>query len=267
MPLLYCLIAGLQAYGQSCAYETIAGASRTFYGEGVPASEALVNGPRATLAAPDGSIYVSDTYNHRVRRIDSAGLIHTVAGTGEPTFGGDGGPATKAALFMPYGLAMGSDGSLYIADSGNNRVRKVAKDGTISTVAGDGFAGLAGDGGSGTKAILNNPTFVALDSKDNLYILDSGNLRVRKIGTDGVITTFAGSYIPGGSQDGDSTATEQPATKARLGSPQSIAVDKNSILYIAEQEWVRQVDTNGVMTALTSAAAKLDNDYVCRAGG
>ncbi len=152
-----------------------------YNGDEQPATEALLNGPTRLAVGADGTVYFTDNLNQRVRAVTPDGVIHTVAGTGQPGYSGDGGPAAQAALHDPLGLAVAPDGMLFIADSSNHRVRRVTTDGMIDTVAGTGEPGNAGDRGPGTDAQLNGPTHLALDNSGNLFISDSGNLTVRKL--------------------------------------------------------------------------------------
>lgn len=176
-----------------------------------------------------GNFYIADTGNNRIRMVDTTGNISTVAGNGTPGFGGDGTPATGANLNNPTGVAVDSVGNLYIADLGNNCIRRVATDGTINTVAGNGIYGYSGDGMPATGANLNSPYGVAVDSLNNLYIADTGNSSIRKVDTNGIISTVAGNGMPGLSGDGT------PATGAQLGYPTGVAVDSLGNLYIADQ--------------------------------
>src|SRR5262249_71029 len=156
---------------------------------------------------PDGSVYVSDQLNNRVRRIGPSGIISTYAGNGAPgfavtgvrAFGGDGGPAVNAMLDWPEALALGSDGSLYIANAVNRRIRRVSPTGVITTIAGNGQGGYTGDGGLATQASLNLSfgTGLALAQDGSLYIADSGNNVVRRVGVDGIISTVVGDGHPG----------------------------------------------------------------------
>jgi serine/threonine-protein kinase len=163
-----------------------------------------------------------------VRKVSRGGKITTIAGTGRQGFFGDGGPATKAQLNLPWGVAANGKGNVYIADSANNRIRKVSPGGTITTIAGRGTVGFSGDGGPATSAQLNRPQAVAVDRQGNVYIADYENYRVRKVSPGGTITTFAGTGIPGFSGNGG------PATSAQFRLPIGVAVDGRGNVYIAD---------------------------------
>ena len=208
----------------------IAGVGVGYAGDGGPALSARLSPHQGSGVAVDaaGNIYVADTDNHRIRRIDAAGIITTVAGIGRRAFSGDGGPAIAAGINGPQAVAVDSRGNLYIADYENNRIRMVDTRGIITTVAGTGnpvFGRNGGDGGPATNAVLSLPQGVALDRFDNLYIADSGNARIRRVTTDGIITTVAGVGFDLG--DGG------PATQANIGSPYGVAVDAAGNFYIA----------------------------------
>ena len=159
----------------------------------------------------------------------STGIITTVAGNGVAGYSGDGGPATSAQLNYPWGVTLGNDGSLYIADLSNNRIRKVTPGGTISTVVGTGTRGYGGDGGPATQAQLNVPASMLMDVAGNLYVADSGNQLVRKLAvTSGVINTIAGTY--GGGVIGDGIA----ANTSSLDGPYALFLDGPGNLYIAD---------------------------------
>ncbi|MEU1631119.1 RICIN domain-containing protein [Streptomyces sp. NPDC020096] len=181
----------------------------------------------------------------------SAPPISTVAGTGTQNFGGDGGPATAAWLNSPFGVAVDSTGTLYICDYGNHRVRKITTDGKISTVAGTGAATFGGDGGPATAAQLYYPTGVAVDSTGTLYIADQHNHRVRKITTDGKISTVAGTGAATFGGDGG------PATAAQLKHPTGVAVDSTGTLYIADQHnhRVRKITADGKISTVAGTGA------------
>ena len=213
-----------------------------FSGDGGPASSASLGQPFGVAVDSAGNLYIADTPNNRIRKV-SGGTITTVAGNGAYAFSGDGGPATSASLNQPFGVAVDSAGNLYIADSDNNRIRKVSG-GTITTVAGNGVGGFSGDGGPATGASLNAPLGVAVDSAGKLYIADSWNYRIRKV-TGGTITTIAGNENGGFSGDGG------PATNASLGGPFGVAIDSFGNLYIAdfENNRIRKV-TGGTITTV-----------------
>ncbi|MBI3611550.1 MAG: SMP-30/gluconolactonase/LRE family protein [Nitrospirae bacterium] len=211
---------------------TVAGnGTQGLTGDGGPAAEARLNSPTGIAVDAEGNLYVSDTGNQRVRVVDSStGLISAFAGTGISGFSGDGGPATRADLANPTSLAFDSEGDLYIADSDNDRVRKVdKKTGMITTVAGDGNSGLQGDGGPAVEASLRYPAGIGID-QDILYIADTGHHLIRVVSLKtGIIASVAGSGRPGRGGDGGS------ATKAFLSSPHGIALDLKSI-YIADTD-------------------------------
>jgi RHS repeat-associated protein len=178
--------------GSDGLISTVAGTgTRGFSGDGGPATEAQLNSPYGVAVAADGTLYISDVDSHRVRQVTPDGIIHTIAGTGTPESTGDGGPATAAQLSFPVGLALGLDGSLFIAEFAGNRVRRIAPDGIITTFAGNGDFGLSGDGGQATAATVVAPRALAVGPDGSVYIADGGNTRVRVVRTDGVIFTLA----------------------------------------------------------------------------
>jgi hypothetical protein len=201
-------------------------------GDGGPATSASL-GPSSVAVDAAGNLFIADLGNHRVRRVDAAtGIITTVAGSGPSGFGdggfaGDGGPATSARLSSPRSVAVDVAGNLFIADSVNKRVRKVAAaTGIITTVAGPGTFGFSGDGGPATSARLYVLEGVAVDAAGNLFIADLGNHRVRRVdAATGIITTVAGTGTFGFSGDGG------PATSASLDSPRGVAVDAAGNLF------------------------------------
>ncbi|MGH8487836.1 MAG: RHS repeat-associated core domain-containing protein, partial [Gammaproteobacteria bacterium] len=227
---------------------TVAGTGKQGYnGDGGPATQAITQYPLSIALGPDGSLYIADYFNHRIRRVGLDGVITAVAGTAHGGYGGDGGPATQAKLWTPSGLALGPDGSLYIADSGNNHIRRVGPDGVITTVTGTGHYGYAGDGGPATQAKLFAPSGLALGPDGSLYIADTDNNRIRRVGPDGVITTVTGTgqYRYGG--DGG------PATQAQLFYPRGIALGPDGSPYIADSynHRIRRVGPDGVITTVT----------------
>ena len=165
-------------------------------GDGGTAETARLLAPAAMAYDREGNLYIADERGHRIRRVTLSGLITTIAGTGKPAYAGDGGPAIRAALNAPRGLAFDRNGYLYIADSGNHAVRRVAPSGTIVSIAGNGFAGSRGDGGPSTAAQLNSPSAVAVDPNGELFIADTGNHRVRRISGSGLLPPTPATALP-----------------------------------------------------------------------
>jgi uncharacterized protein (TIGR03437 family) len=220
-------------------------------GNGAPIAQAgpfLMASVFAQFAAPtavakdgSGNLYVADAGNHRVQKVAPDGSVSTVAGNGTPGYSGDGGPAASAMLWRPSGVALDGAGNLYIADTDNNRIRKVAPNGTIVTVAGNGMPSYSGDGGPATSAQLSLPGSVAVDGAGSLYIADTFNSRIRKVSGDGTITTVAGNGTYGNSGDGGS------ATGAMVGTPRGVAVNGAGALYIAAGCGIRRVSPDGTI--------------------
>jgi sugar lactone lactonase YvrE len=226
---------------------TIAGTGVFGYsGDGGPATSAQLNGPSGMAMDAAGDLFIADTFNNRVRKIDPSGVISTVAGNGSASYSGDGGPATSAAIFQPFGVAVDSAGDLFIADSFNHRIREVSPSGVISTFAGTGTPGFSGDGGPATSASLDFPYGVAVDAAGDLFIADFGNNRVREVSPGGVISTFAGTGTAGFSGDGG------PATSARVNGPFRVTVDAAGDLFFADDvnNRVREVNLSGVISTV-----------------
>jgi len=219
-------------------------------GDGGPARSAPLNEITGVAVGPDGSAYLSMSSASRVRRVRPDGTIWTYAGNGLSGEVGDGGPATQARLTMPRGLALGPDGSLYIAEPDGNRVRRVAPDGMISTFTGTGVLGYAGDGGPATQAQLNGPTNLAVTADGVLYIVDSGNNRIRRVGADGVITTVVGDGTQGFSGDGG------PAALAKLRYPRDVVPLPDGGLVVVDHgnNRVRRVDRGGIITTIAGTS-------------
>lgn len=222
-----------------------------------PATSVPIIQPSAIAYDSAGNLYIAETGNHVIRKVDTAGNITTVAGTGTQGFGGDNGPAKAALLDSPQGLAMGG-GNLYIADTHNHRIRKLnLTTGEITTIAGSS-AGFSGDNGPATAAQLNLPTALALDGSNNLYIADTQNHRIRRLNlASGIITTIAGNGTQGFSGDGG------PATAAAIDSPTGLAVDANQNLYLSDthNQRIRKITAaTGTITTVAGTTAGFGGD-------
>lgn len=227
------------------AMSVVAGnGTQGFAGDGGPASAAELNAPMAVAVGANGTLYIADTGNQRIRAV-SGGTITTFAGSGARGFGGEGGAAKTAALNRPVALAIDGSGALLICDQGNERVRRIS-DGTIETIAGNGTQGYGGDGGQATAADLNEPSGVAVSADGRVFIADTGNQRVRVVGSTGVISTFAGTGVAGFSGDGG------PAAAARLNRPVGLALDDVDELFIADENnhRLRRVGSDGMIATI-----------------
>jgi RHS repeat-associated protein len=212
-------------------------------GDAVPALSAYFNTVRGLVFGPDNSLYFADSENHKVRRVGTNGIVYIVAGTGSAGYSGDNGPATNATLNTPTDVAVASDGTVFIADFNNHRIRRVGPDGTILTCAGKGTADYSGDGGAATNATLNLPQGIAVGPDGSLYIADTANYRVRKVGADGVISTIAGTGNAGFSGDGG------PAVSAKLDMPLHVALDADGGCYLADymNNRIRYIRPDGII--------------------
>ena len=223
---------------------TIAGNSIAAYsGDGGPAIVAEMFNPSGVSIDSSGNVYIADNINNRIRKVNNAGLISTLAGNGIAAYGGDGGLAVAAELSSTSCVVVDSHGNVYISDQGNNRIRKVDTAGIITTVVGNGISGYTGDGGQATAAeISDNLWSINIDKTGNLYIADLGENVIRKVDTFGIISTIAGNNIMGYAGDGG------PATAAKLSHPSSVAVDSAGNIFISDynNNVIRKV------TALTS---------------
>ncbi len=218
--------------------------SQGFEGDGGPATKAALNYPGGLATDASGNLYIADTFNHRIRKVSAAGTITTVAGNGEDGFSGDDSPATQASLSSPAAVAVDASGNLYIADSGNDRIRKVGTDGKISTFAGGGEPeDEVGDGGPATSARLSSPGGVSVDTLGNVFIADTSHHRIRKVATDGKISTVAGNGMEGFIDDPSKVPL---ATDISLSSPAGVTVSGGE-LFIADtgNNLIRRVSSAG----------------------
>ncbi|MGB6837146.1 MAG: flexitail domain-containing putative surface protein [Dehalococcoidia bacterium] len=251
-----------------------------YCGDGGPATSACLNGPTALAADGSGNLYIADRGNGRIRKMDTSGIISTVAGNGRWGYSGDDGLATEASLDPTIGVAVDSSGNVYIA-SKDHRIRKVDASGIITTLAGNGTrtgsidgeggdpSDDLGDGGPAASATLSfwvgDPVGLALDSSGNLYIADQNNHRIRKVDTSGIITTVAGNGTRTGAIDGeggdpsDDLGDGGPATAASLSYPTGLTLSSSGDLYIADS-WnarVRKVDGSGTITTVAGSGCRL----------
>jgi uncharacterized protein (TIGR03437 family) len=212
---------------------------------GLPAVTASLNMPSAVVSDANGNVYVALKSAHQVVRIDAAGKVWTVAGSGVSGTSGDGGQATSAMLSTPVGLAVDQGGALYISDSSASRIRRVGLDGVITTVAGNGKNAFSGDGGPAISASLYTPVGIAFDNRGDLLIADSGNEVVRMVTPDGLIRTIAGIGRSAGF-----SGNAGPALQAVLNNPQAVVVDNGGTIYIADtgNNWIRVLTPDGTLS-------------------
>ncbi|MEO5646878.1 MAG: MopE-related protein, partial [Chitinophagaceae bacterium] len=224
---------------------TIAGNGTDIYGDNVQATSTGIGGSRGVAIDSRGNIYIAESDRSRIRKINTSGIITTIAGTGTQGYNGDNIPAINAQLNQPTGVTVDKNGNVYIADQPNNRIRKIDTAGIITTIAGNGTFSFSGDGGPASSAGLFLPTDITIDSVGNIYIADGGNHRIRKINTTGIITTIAGTGIQG--YNGDNIQ----ATTARLYQPATVAVSNGNI-YIADQtnNRIRKINSSGIITTI-----------------
>jgi streptogramin lyase len=217
---------------------TLAGNAGSDFIDGL-GSAAFFDSPQGITVGADGNIYVADSFNSAIRKVTTAGDVTTLSGNGE--IGYVDGPIATAQFYAPQSLVTDASGNTYVADYGNNNIRKITPDGVVSTFAGSGDAGYAD--GTGTKATFNSPRGLAIDGSGNIFVADMGNNLIRKITPAGVVTTFAGSR-------GASYLDNATATSATFNKPNGIAIDANNNIYIAEalNHAIRKITPAGVVT-------------------
>ena len=229
-----------------------------YSGDGGIALAAQILRPYNIAVDNNGTLYIADMDNYRIRKVDTIGIITTFAGNGIKGFSGDDGMATAAQLGRVYGITVDHHGNVYLADFLEHRVRKIETTGIITTLAGNGQAGYSGDNGPAISAQLNQPQGITIDNEGNLYLADSGNHRIRKIDNYGIITTIAGdgsteiigTSITGPIYEGTYGGDGEPATTAQLNYPTDIAIDSLNNLYITDtnNNRLRKIDTSGIIT-------------------
>lgn len=243
---------------------TFAGNGNKGYGGdgGLAIDASFYNAVRVAID-PSGNVLVADQSDHRIRRIAPSGLITTIAGNGVGAFSGDGGPAINASLNNPTAVAVDGGGVIYISDQFNQRIRKIALDGTITTIAGNGNPGFGGDGGPANAAILNYPGGITVDAAGNLYFNDDINFRTRMIAANGTISTIAGSGTQGFSGDGGA------ALAAALNGNFGVALDLLGNMYIADSTNNRIREVYAAVPGLTPviSAAAFTNAASFTSGG
>ena len=220
-----------------------------YSGDGGPATAAELSDPWGLAIDAAGNLYIGDTRNAVVRKVNTAGIISTIAGTGMAGYGGDGGPATAARLQIPALMRLDNTGNLFFCDNANHRVRKITPLGTITIIAGNGIPGSSGDGGTAVSAAISFPAGVAPDASGNIYISDAVHNVIRKVNSAGIISTFAGTGTAGYTGDGG------PASTARLNYPQDIFIDASGNIYFSDtyNNVVRKINIAGIISTVAGS--------------
>jgi sugar lactone lactonase YvrE len=224
---------------------TVAGSGvQGFSGDGGAATSAALNGPQGVAIGPDGTLYIADTGNHRIRMVSTGGTISTFAGTGAAGYSGDDGPPAAAVFDRPTALAIDNTGALLVCDTDNHRIRRIAA-ATVTTVAGTGVQGFSGDGGPAAAAQLDTPSGLAIAADGRLFVADTRNHRVRVISAAGTISTFAGTGVAGYAGDGG------PATAAQLARPQGLYMTTAALLIAdSNNQRIRRVNAQGTIATI-----------------
>jgi len=236
---------------------------RGYSGDGGPASQARIAGPHdLTFDAETNSLYVADSFNHCIRRVDRQGVITTVAGNGKPGFSGDGGDARQANLNGPQGITFDRQGKLLIADTFNSAIRSVDRRNVNTTVAGSMPAGFGGDGGPALKALLTIPYAVAVAPHGDIYVCDTANSRIRRIDASGIIHHVAGSGPSAGVFGAGFNGDEDPADKAQIHSPVGLAFDARGTLYLSDtgNSRIRTIEEGVIRTIAGTGIAGFSGD-------
>ncbi len=243
--------------GEMRVYTVAGKTGATALGDGGPATAALLGNTEGIWMDGSSNLYIA-TLDNRIRKVNPAGIITTIAGTGESGYSGDGGAATLAKLKQPYGLYASEVGDVYFADMGNNRIRRIdAVTGVISTIAGNGNSGFSGDNGPATSAELHNPDNVYIDSVGNIFIGEQW--KIRKVdAVTGVITTFAGTGVIGGGGYGDGG----PATVAKINYGSTMLFDKSGNFYFADRggSRIRKINTSGIISTVVGTSVGYSGD-------
>ena len=241
---LLCLILLLTGTAHAQRFPIQAGTGiRGFSGDGGPAAAAQLAVPSAVFVDIDGNITIADTSNDRVRVIAPDGTIRTIAGIGERLSSGDGGPASAAALSSPTALFVDGGGNIYVAEWTGHRVRTITPTGVITTVVGVGEHGFLGDGGLASESNIWSPTALYIDGAKNTYIAEWGNHRIREISPDGLVSSLAGTGLPGFTGDGG------PANGSRINSPNGLFVDDTGAVFFSDlgNQRIRRIDPSGII--------------------
>lgn len=240
----YSSIAVLQSFDiRDTLVSTMAGSGTSGFANGA-GTVASFNAPNGVAVDSSGNVYVADLGNQAIRKVTSSGVVSTLAGTGAQGFAN--GPGTSASFSNPTGTAVDSAGNVYVADAGNHAIRKISSSGVVSTLAGTGISGFVND--SGTAASFNNPNGVAVDGMGTVYVADTDNHVIRKITSSGVVSTLAGSGVAG--------FLNGAGSAAMLNAPRGVAVDSTGNVYVGDTQnnAVRKITSDGVVSTLAGSS-------------